>query len=294
MITINHVMSVNTKSSIFEDFINRLSTFDPEKYRHVMSKDPIIGSSIYHYHRPNKCNEILNNSVCTIHFDLLDLRQHDNINATLTKMNSFKHLVFINKNEYQRWEFTYAKKHLINHGYDAALLLRNQKYPHNKVNIALFSKYYQDGRKGNIYLQKIINSIPAEKVNFYLIGRDWEFSSLSKNKNVKIFNPEDYNTLVHIYSIIDLVLICSPYEGGPASLPEAISAGCRVISSDCGMAREFIYEKDMLSFDLEKDLALIFKHISYIENNVKQSYRKKPQRWEEIASSYHDIYGMIL
>jgi len=60
------------------------------------------------------------------------------------------------------------------------------------------------------------------------------------------------------------------------------------------MAREFIYEKDMLSFDLEKDLALIFKHISYIENNVKQSYRKKPQRWEEIASSYHDIYGMIL
>lgn len=287
-------MSVNTKSSIFEDFINRLSTFDPINYRHVISIDPLVGNNIYHYHRPNKCNEIRKNSICTVHFDLLDLRQHENINSTLMKLDSFEHLVFINKNEYERWEFTHAKKHLLNHGYDESLLLRNQKYPHNKVNIALFSKYYQDGRKGNIYFKKLINSIPYDKVNFFLIGRDWELSSLSKLENVTIFNPKDYNTLIRIYSIIDLVLICSPYEGGPASLPEAISAGCRVISSDCGMANEFIDEKDMLSFELEKDITLIFKHISYINNNVKQSFRKKPQLWEEIVSSYHDIYGSIL
>lgn len=294
MITINHVMSVNTKSSIFEDFIKRLSTFNQINFKHVVSIEPITGSNIYHYHRPNKCHNILKNSICTIHFDLLDLKQHENLHATLEKLDHFKHLVFINKNEYQRWEFTHAEKHLINHGYDALLSLRKQKYPHSKVNIGIFSRHYKDGRKGNLYLKKLIHSIPRKKVNFFLIGRDWEFSSLSVFENVKILNPKDYNSLVRIYSIIDLVLICSPYEGGPASLPEAISAGCRVISSNCGMANEFIYENDMLSFDLDKDIDLISKHISYINSNAKQSFRKEPQLWGEIASSYHDIYGLFL
>jgi len=294
MITINHVMSINTKSSIFEDFVDRLSRFDPTNYKHIISIDPVIDSHIYHYHRPNKCNEVRKNSVCTIHFDLLDLRQHDDINVTLEKLDSFKHLVFINKNEYLRWEFKHAEKHLINHGYDVSLLLRDQKYPHKKVNIALFSKYYRDGRKGNIYLKQLIDKIPSEKAHFFLIGRDWEFSSLNDFENVSIINPKDYNSLVRIYSIIDIVLICSSYEGGPASLPEAISAGCRIISSNCGMANEFIYEKDMLSFNLDNDINLILSHISSINNNVKQSFKKRPQLWEEVASSYHDIYGLIL
>ncbi|MBW9399808.1 glycosyltransferase [Leclercia sp. EC_58] len=268
--------------------------FDPINYKHIVSIDPINDSHIYHYHRPNKCNEVRKNSLCTIHFDLLDLRQHDDINTTLERLDCFNHLVFINKNEYLRWEFKHAEKHLINHGYDASLLLRKQKYPHNKSNIAIFSKNYQDGRKGNVYLRKLIDKMPSEKVHFFLIGRDWEHSSLNSFNNVTILNPKNYKSLVRIYSIIDVVLICSPYEGGPASLPEAISAGCRVISSNCGMVNEFIYEKDMLSFDLEKDINLILSHISHINGDIKQSFRKKPQLWEEIASSYHHIYGMIL
>lgn len=258
-------MSTDSKSSIFDDFIKRLSLFDQIEYRHFISIEPIDDCDIYHYHRPNKCDDIRENSVCTIHYDLLDLRQHPSINHTLDKLDSFKHLVFINKNEYERWEFKYAKKHLINHGYDPLLLLRKEKYPCSKINIGVFSKYYKDGRKGNKYLEKVVSKLPKNKFNFFLIGADWEKCSLNKFGNVKILQPDDYQALIRIYSIINIVFIFSPYEGGPASLPEAISAGCSVISSNCGMANEFIRDDDIITFDIDTDIDLIFKHAASIK-----------------------------
>lgn len=286
-------MSTDSKSSIFDDFIKRLSLFDQIEYRHFISIEPIDDCDIYHYHRPNKCDDIRENSVCTIHYDLLDLRQHPSINHTLDKLDSFKHLVFINKNEYERWEFKYAKKHLINHGYDPLLLLRKEKYPCSKINIGVFSKYYKDGRKGNKYLEKVVSKLPKNKFNFFLIGADWEKCSLNKFGNVKILQPDDYQALIRIYSIINIVFIFSPYEGGPASLPEAISAGCSVISSNCGMANEFIRDDDIITFDIDTDIDLIFKHAASIKKNIKQNFKIIPQEWKEIASRYHDIYGLI-
>ncbi|MGH0211099.1 hypothetical protein [Escherichia coli] len=51
-----------------------------------------------------------------------------------------------------------------------------------------------------------------------------------------VIHPTSYYDIIRIYSAIDMVLITSPYEGGPACLPEALAAGCLVFSSRSGMA----------------------------------------------------------
>lgn len=165
-ILVNHVMSNDTHSSIFEDFINRLIYGSPKNISHQITTSPLVEADIYHFHRPQKCNtnNIPANSLCTLHFDPLDLRQHNSIDELFYRLTLFKKVVFLNNRSYEECRFLGSKRILIPHGYDERLIFRNIKKPHSGINIGFFSKNTMMEEKGKvIYLNYTITYLKIKK-----------------------------------------------------------------------------------------------------------------------------------
>ena len=88
-------------------------------------------------------------------------------------------------------------------------------------------------------------------------------------KNVIIENWID--DLPSYYKTADLFLLTSNYEGYGRTLVEAASAGCKIISSDVGVAKEFLESDNIFKVGDEKDLSE--KLIAAISGNIKSPNR---------------------
>ena len=293
-ILVNHVMSNDTHSSIFEDFINRLIYGSPKNISHQITTSPLVEADIYHFHRPQKCNtnNIPANSLCTLHFDPLDLRQHNSIDELFYRLTLFKKVVFLNNRSYEECRFLGSKRILIPHGYDERLIFRNIKKPHSGINIGFFSKKYNDGRKGEGYLFELYNNIfKDKKKNLFLIGDGWP-NSLNKNNRNQIITiqPKDYRTIIQLYSIMDIVMITSPYEGGPACLPEALAAGCYVFTTRCGMAEDLLPRQYLLDFDIISDAIKIEETFNNAKKHKQQINNQHLLSWNTVSNHYSKLY----
>lgn len=296
-ILINHVMSTDAYSSIFEDFIRRLVNGAPKWMEHQVSINPLEKADIYHFHRPQKCN-ILNipkNSICTLHFDPMDLRQHTSIEDLFIRLSLFKKTVFLNKRTFENCRFLQNNRILIPHGYDQRLLLRREKKPHSGINIGFFSKKYNDGRKGEAYLFELYNNIfkKIEK-KIYLVGSGWPDNLKLKSDRIVTIHPKNYENIIQLYSLIDMVLITSPYEGGPACLPESLAAGCQVFSTRCGMAEDILPEDNLLDFDTLSDALKIEKAFARINEIAQKDATQKIITWEEVSQKYNNLYQSLV
>ncbi|MCF5866926.1 glycosyltransferase [Aeromonas veronii] len=287
-------MSVDTHSSIFNDFIERIKKKSPSYIKHIVSNEPVINADIHHYHRPQKCSieNISRHSLCTLHFDPLDLRQHSSVSDVYTRLNLFEKVVFLNKRSFNTCSFLEEKRVFIPHGYDQRLTLRSQKKPHNKLNVAVICKYYKDGRKGEAYLFELFNMLPSN-ARLFLIGHNWPKQIEKRCKNIKIIQPASYCDVIKLYSVIDLVLIASPYEGGPACLPEAIAAGCIVFSSRCGMAEDLLDENFFINYDLNLDRGKILSAINNL-NDKRKCAVSKLITWDDVSHSYNNLYQSMI
>lgn len=296
-ILINHVMSADSYSSIFEDFIRRLVNGAPKWMEHQVSIAPLAKADIYHFHRPQKCNinNIPNNSICTLHFDPMDLRQHTSIEDLFIRLSQFKKIVFLNKRSFESCNFLQKNRIIIPHGYDERLLLRRDKKPHSGINIGFFSKKYNDGRKGEAYLFEIYKNIfKKQEKKIYLVGAGWPGTLKKKSDQIVTIHPQNYNNIIQLYSLIDMVLITSPYEGGPACLPESLAAGCEVFSTRCGMAEDILPEDNLLDFDTISDAMKIEKALDRINKNTINYATQKIITWEKVSQEYNNLYQSLV
>jgi len=296
-ILINHVMSTDVHSSIFDDFIRRLIKGAPNEILHQISVHPLPNADIYHFHRPQKCNinNIPKNSVCTLHFDPIDLRQHTSTEDLFHRLNHFKKIVFLNSSTFSDCAFLGKKRVLIPHGYDERLILRKEKKPHQSINIGFFSKKYKDGRKGERYLFEIFNKIfKNHDKKIYLVGTGWSSSLKLKSKKMIAVQPDNYNSIIQLYSIIDIVLITSPYEGGPACLPESLAAGCQVFSTRCGMAEDLLPEENLLDFDIISDARKIEEAFQKANKKFNKEASYNIITWEKVSQEYNNLYQSMV
>jgi glycosyltransferase involved in cell wall biosynthesis len=74
----------------------------------------------------------------------------------------------------------------------------------------------------------------AHNIPFSFVGQVSE----KDDNNFNILPPEDLNIL---YNLIDVYVISSRSEGGPRSVMEAAAAGCKVISTPVGLARDILH-----------------------------------------------------
>jgi glycosyltransferase involved in cell wall biosynthesis len=172
-----------------------------------------------------------------------------------------------------------------------------------KIVLGVVSKRYPRGIKGEARLLSLFESLDPKQLSFIFLGEGrWQDALMALEKG---FEVEHYETLpYHLYGAayakMSALLILSEFEGGPASLPEAIGSGLPVLARSVGMVPDWI----------ENDVnGLILTHQDWIEqirglsNNDRllntlnlgafaraQSYPS----WEEVISKQYEVYREIL
>jgi glycosyltransferase involved in cell wall biosynthesis len=101
-----------------------------------------------------------------------------------------------------------------------------------------------------------------------------QISNLKINENIKIENWTD--DLISYYKTADLFLLTSHYEGYGRTLVEAVAAGCKIISSDVGIAGEILPKENI--FEVNNKEQLKEKIIKAIKGELPQTkFRSKIQ-----------------
>jgi glycosyltransferase involved in cell wall biosynthesis len=96
-------------------------------------------------------------------------------------------------------------------------------------------------------------------------------------------NNISLSTINTLYNIIDCYIISSRSEGGPRSLLEAVSAKCKVISTDVGLARDLLDDKAIFSDFVDA--------VSIIESDFHKNYTIDIQCPFDRVSKTHSCRG---
>ena len=144
-------------------------------------------------------------------------------------------------------------------------------------------------------LELIAKNLP---ISVLLTGpaRGYVKNELSKrNIKFKHIYLDSYLDIVNYYNALDLYIVSSREEGGPKAIVESMASGVPIVSTDVGMARDFITD------NLNGGLALNFdpyelaqKSINILINKNKKELIRKARKdvmradWNNIANLYWD------
>ncbi len=124
----------------------------------------------------------------------------------------------------------------------------HEKYPQFDFIILMASRLTKEK---NITLAiKAVKEINDKKIGLIIVGGEPEKKESSANI---IFEPWT-NDLISYYKTADLFLLTSNYEGYGMTLMEAAAAGCKIISSDVGIAGEILEKENIFKVGDRKDL----------------------------------------
>ena len=144
--------------------------------------------------------------------------------------------------------------------------------------------------KGPDRLIEIFEKINQRNEKFIVIltgkRRNYLIEQLNKkNINYKYFEMADFKIINELYNILDLYIVASRYEGGPASVLECSITKTPIISTDVGISSDLLHESsifDMSNFSSAKP------NIDYAYENVLKY--KIPQGFHEFNKLMVDIY----
>ncbi|WP_244904124.1 glycosyltransferase [Salinivibrio kushneri] len=299
-------MSKDIHSNILTSFIEYLSSSVPGD-PHITSIEPIKDADIYHYHRPHLEKKLMPNSVVTVHHDLMENDPWLSLPKFLKVYRDASAVVCLNSTQMQ-----ILLKHRIDHtcviphGYNKDIFCNSlNKVKKDKVTLGLISKRYGRRVKGEAYLFEIIKRLDNQLFDFILVGdgRTEEYLLLKKfGFDVKVYESLPYRIFQSLYQNIDILLMTSCFEGGPANIPEAIVTSTPIAGFPVGMVPDFV--KDMqngliLSGDAEADtdklmsLALNRNEFQKLLERTKLYVNTVPS-WEDVAIMYNEVYSEIV
>ena len=265
MLTVNFVVSKELGSRIFHDIFRRFADHDPLSLNVLVTTGPEPAADIHHYHRPQLEKALVPGSVVTVHHDLREIDPSLDFSNFHALYASAAAIICLNADQ-QRYlaRAGLTRTTIIPHGYDPAVLRkRRRRYdPHRKLRLGIFSRRYARRVKGEAYLLELAQRLDPRRFEFALVGlgRSVEAEALTRlGFHVEARDYLPYHLFGDLYDGIDFLLSLSWYEGGPASIPEALAAGAPVIAHRVGMAGDMIADRLnglFLSGDLGCDVAL--------------------------------------
>lgn len=299
-------MSQDIHSNILDSFIKYLSHSEPED-RHITSIEPIEGADIYHYHRPHLEKKLMPNSVVTVHHDLMENDPWLSLPKFLKVYRDAKAVVCLNsiqKNILAKHNVNHT--FVIPHGYNRDIFSSpSEKIRKDKITLGLISKRYGRRVKGEAYFYELIKRLDNELFDFILVGegRGQEYALLKDyGFDVRVYENLPYRVFQSLYQNIDILLMLSCFEGGPANVPEAIVTSTPIAAFPIGMIPDFIKDEDngiILSGTAEHDAQRLMgialssdKFDELLENTKKHS--KDAPTWEKVAEEYNDVYNGML
>ncbi len=287
-------------SKIFEDIYRRLRVLSTNS-RFVFVEDLGGNVDVFHYHRLDreyiKKSKALN--VATIHFDLNDNWMFKDRSLFLDNLNRIDEFICLNKSQIRSLVslgYDSRRMHLIPHAFDnKALLNFKQKsdygYFNNKIKVGFFSKRYKNKMKGENLLYQIALGLDVDHFEFILsgVGREVEKKKLeSIGFSVKLVSDSIYNHFISIYKMIDVVLVLSQSEGGPACLPDALASGVNVLSTAVGMSNDIESKKLTILNDVD-DFVDVLKSY-YCEGIPSKEATVGLCSWVDVLLKHEKVY----
>ena len=302
-------MSSNKSSAIFESFTSFFHQYSPKNITIKVSLNPIEGARVYHYHRPNFEEKLQRNSIVTVHHDLEDNNPLINHSDFINRYKEANKVVCLNKRQIHYLSFNYKIENteLIPHGVDITNLFYRKKEfdPTRKFIIGIISKRYDRRVKGEAYLYEILKRIDRNKIEFMFVGEGRVKESIICEyfdfQNT-FYEDLSYSLYPEIYSKIDLLLVPSLFEGGPANIPEAIFSGVPILGRNIAMISDYLidgFNGFFLSGNFDEDAVLI-NNIASNKNNLYSNMIENIHNserpclsWEQVVKKYVDIYEVI-
>ncbi|WP_444921872.1 glycosyltransferase [Microbulbifer sp. CnH-101-G] len=304
-ITVNHVMSSDMHSAIFDAILGYFDTLKSDGFRHIVTIEPDSNADVYHFHRPNLAENIPENSICTVHHDLKDEDSWLDANSFIQAYRKCSFVVCLNSQQKNilNKEYGISKAVVIPHGVNKSLfdrVIRNEKRlgSERKYTLGVISKRYGRMVKGEYRLYELAKRLSPELYSFVLVGagrlKDAQLLQ-AQGFEVLCYSYLPYCLMPQIYAELDGLLMLSNFEGGPANLPEAIYAHTPIFSTRVGMAVDLIdAEKRLNGFFLKEDFDEMASQInSYFTEEGKTINFTDVPDWQDIVSQYERLYLRI-
>lgn len=246
---IDHVLSTALlRSAIFDALVARSVAAAPEGWTVTCSIRPQAGAAVHHYHRPNLEWRLRPRAVVTVHHDLRDNEGWLALRSFLPRYREAAAVHCLNSTQRAFLaERGIAHTHVIPHGVDRAVFplpaAARQPVREGRMTLGLASRRYGRGVKGEALLMGLLDHLDPARVDFVLIGEDrWRDAADLRRRGfaAEAFERPPYSLFGALYARMDLLLILSQHEGGPASLPEALGSGTPVAATPVGMVPDMV------------------------------------------------------
>lgn len=306
---INFVMSNTVQSGIFTAIIGYFKKYLPANYELYVTEHPLDNMDIYHYHRPNLEKSLKENSVVTVHHDLEDTDPWFHASEFIDRYHEADKIICLNS---LQSKFLIEQEELENtviipHGVDKNIFKRKE-YKENtfdKLKIAVVSKRYARRVKGEALMLELYKRLNPEKIAFYFLGEGRSVDKVEAESygfESYCFEYLPYKMFNNFYQNIDILLIASLYEGGPANLPEALYCNIPVISREIAMMKDYIKEGVngfFLTGDPSKDSELINKLASNNDDSLSKIFKSISENtveildWKDVVDKHIEVYKEI-
>lgn len=304
-IKVNHVLSSGAQSQIFNDIFAYFEKFSTDAVKHLVTERPVV-ADIWHYHRPQLEDSLRERAVVTVHHDLED---HDGFVAFEKFAGVYRQAVQIiclcTEQRKRLHEWGYEKTIVIPHGFNRdvnADIVKTERENSEKIWLGIASRRYDRRVKGEALLLELAKRLPAEDIAFFLVGagRSRDAALLrTLGFEVVCYEHLPYRMFSEFYSRIDALLILSLYEGGPASVPEAVASGTPVISTPVGLVRDLIGHTEngiILTRNPDIDAAMIVRFVQDRQWRAglvagARAHRGRALSWDDVVGAHCRLYA---
>lgn len=293
---INMVMSSYVKSSIFEHIIKYFEKSSKNKI--VITKTPILNADIYYYFRPHLEQRLRQNSIVTVHHDLNENDPNLALEYFLPRYKEALMVVCLNTQQKDILSsYGINNTIVIPHGYNDDILFPLPKCTDTKKTIGYFSHHYARNVKGEPYFLELLQKLDPTEIKVVLAGK--KRNQLGEQIRLLGYECQVYESLPYeryndLYSMIDVLLITSAHEGGPASIPEALATNTPIISTKVGMVNDILDNENItiLTGKIDEDTANIM-NVCY-SRTFNEKNKTFLLTWRDVVIRYEEIFLQII
>ncbi len=278
---VNFVTSDQDVSEGLSNIFQYFDLYGSGTFEYVVSKRSQPKCDIYHYHGSNFVNQSEKPAVVTVHHDLEDGSGQYDWKIVRESYRSVDKVICLNSSQRRFLVEHGISRQVINiipYGYNEDRLKLKTHYPFvagGKLTIGIASGSYSGRVKGGAYLLDLTKKLDPKLVRFVVVGQSGgvrSYEMMNFGFEVRCFEYLPCRIIQNFYNNIDLLLMASELEGGPACIPECLATGTPAICWNVGMATDLIVEGEN-GFFLSGDTTLDAGRIMSLLDNDGQCLR---------------------
>jgi glycosyltransferase involved in cell wall biosynthesis len=262
------------------------------------SVHPIKGYDVYQYWRPgsvraqamskntNSNSEFYRRGIHMVHDSPYD-KKRSNSDYRIGVIQRYHSILCTSKEQQNFYSNYHNNVHYVPLGVFEDRIMQPPKNE-SKLSLGFKARLYKDGVKGEQLLFQIARKLSSNK---------YEFVIVSPNAKKLINDLQNLGFTVKTSGNIDVLLVCSKYEGTPLPLVEACASGVYVLSTPVGEAPQILGKKQICSSsdDFVEQLNRLYDNRSLLLNFVNNGpHLVKNRTWENFFQQSENLWNSIL